>query len=295
MNIAYLVQGSLDDLLLIQESLPKHQYVMTLNYDIVPEDADLLSDSHIYFPDSTWAMGRNLLLKKSQELDIFFDYFVFLDADLRITKGSFEQFEDFLNTHRPKLGLPLGDQIKNSYRYLPKASIQTQNSFDQIMQAYRCDVVKESICLPYITDFDSESWWYSCEINSYLSLLRCGEEIMQFNDFEIVNSRHDGPVLNQEGLSLYRGGISAEGLNQCKGFIDSRFDCSKALIGTLFHPQFLPKVIFSPTLKQLLRNEFSENFTISIRRLVLAFAKSGQKFLFRTVFRKYYIDCVRIS
>lgn len=294
MNVVYLVQGALDDLLEIQELIPQNQFLMTLNYETNPDGADLRSNSHIYLPNSTWASGRNTLLKSALQLGIQFDYFIFLDADLRVIKGDFSAFETFLEMYRPKLGLPLADQIKNSYRYIPTSSVQTQFSFDQIMQAYRSDVINEAICVPYVTEFDSESWWYSCEINTYLCILHFQDQILQYNEFEIVNSRHDGPELNKKGVSNYQAGTTLDGLIKCKNYISQNHISPKPYIGTLFHPSSLPGWIYFPSLKQLFRKEFSEALPISLRHLIVASAKSMQLFLFRTLFRRYYIKTTSV-
>lgn len=288
MKTVYLVQGCIEDLLFIQELIPSHQFLITLNYERDPQGESLNSNLHIYFPNSTWASGRNRLLEEALDVDIEFDYFILLDADLRIIKGDFYLFEQFLDEFQPKLGLPLGDQIKVSYRYRPEASVQTQISFDQIMQAYRSDVIQESIVVPYRTDLDSESWWYSCEINSYLSILSCGVEILQFNDFEIVNSRHDGPELNKQGLSNYQSGISPDGLRKCRNLIENAGFNSINMIGTLFHPKFLPKWIYFPSLKQLLQRQYENTAPISLRSICRASLKSLQLLLFRRVFWFYF-------
>ena len=284
------MQGALEDILYLQDQIPPQQFLITLNYDKNPFESKINSNIHIYFPDSTWASGRNLLLERAQALEIAFDYFIFLDADLRIIKGDFQYFEHLLDHHQPKLGLPLGDEIKGSYRYFPSAIVQTQFSFDQILQAYRSDVVHESICVPYVTDFDSDSWWYSCQINSYLSLLRCSGEILQFNHFEIENSRHDGPDLNLEGVSNYRAGVDAKGLRRCRVQIESNFGKQKKTFATLFHPRLLPKVIFYPTLSQLLNDEFNQRRSITLKRVLRALTKSFQLFMYQNVFRSYNIE-----
>jgi hypothetical protein len=289
MKVIYLVQGELADVQFLRDHIPTSQYLMSLNYDVNPEGTVIHSDSHIYFPDSTWAEGRNLLLEKAKRLGINFDYYIFVDADLRVTKGSFSCFETLLSIHRPKLGIPLGDQVKNSYRYRPESRVQSQFSFDQICQAYRSDVVNDSICLPYNTKLDNKSWWYSCEINTYLSLLCCGDEILQFNDFEIENSRHDGPELSAMGLSNYKSGVDSDGLQVCRELIISEFGRQKPFLGTLFHPKFAPKVISFPTLLQLLRNDFDEELPISPGRFSMSIAKSMQQIIYKLFFRRLII------
>ncbi len=289
MKIIYLLQGELPDLALLVRDIPSNQFIMSLNYEVDPEKLDFKSDFHIYFPNSTWASGRNLLLKEAKALQIDFDYYVFIDADLRISKGSFEQFETFLATFKPKLGLPLCDQVRDSYRYIPKAVVQTQFSFDQICQAYRADVVFESICVPFETDFDSESWWYSCEINQYLSILHCRTEILQYNDFEIVNSRHDGAELSTLGLSNYRGGTDKRGMQLCKELIQKKHGKQQPLVGTLFHPRYLPALILFPNMRQLLHKDFSGKSALTFKSVAGSLAKSSQDLIYKTVFRSSYL------
>jgi hypothetical protein len=295
MKIVYLVQGALDDLIEIEKLIPDNQYLITLNYEKEPDDIQLRSDLHLFLPNSTWAQGRNLLLEEALNTKINFDYFVFIDADLKVIRGDFFQFEQLLELHNPKLGLPLSDNVKNSYRYRPKSCVQSQFSFDQIMQAYRSDVVAESVCIPYQTEFDSESWWYACEINSYLSILYCGDEILQFNNIEILNSRHDGPELNKIGESNYKAGVTPSGLNQCRTFIKTKYAKEKMLIGTLFHPPFLPKYIYSPTLKQLIQKDFETQNSISCGQLLKACLKTLQIAIFKTIFHEFHIEIKEIA
>ena len=290
MKVIYLIQGSLVDLHFIQDYIPEDQFTITLNYDVDPKKSVPKSNIHIYFPNSTWASGRNLLLERARGLGIDFEYYIFLDADLRVIKSGFSEFEELLKTYRPKLGLPLGDQVKNTYRYLPNASVQSQFSFDQILQAYRSDVIEDGICVPYITDFDSDSWWYSCEINSYLTVFYCQDDIIQFNDFEIQNSRHDGPELNAEGQSNYKAGTNALGLSKCRDLIQSKFEDPRFVLGTLFHPKFLPKLIHYPTVRQLVRREFEEDSGIEVGRFLRAIVKSAQVFLYRVLFNRYDLE-----
>jgi membrane-bound inhibitor of C-type lysozyme len=159
---------------------------------------------------------------------------------MRIRLGKIEEFKKFLKIYKPVLGLPLSTQIKDSNRYLPESEVQTQTSFDQIMQAYSRRAVEDRICLPYITELDHLSWWYSCELNQYLTIKYYEKQTLQFNNFIIENTHHPTNDEVKKGKSKYIGGTTKDGLKQCKRIVEKKFGKQEFLIGTLFHPILIP-------------------------------------------------------
>ena len=233
-----LIQGRARELEHFGKFKTKRSALITLSWDY-----DLTSsfvNNHYFLPNSTWAEGRNFLLERAQELYPELEYVIFMDGDLNITQGDFNDFLNFLELHKPDLGLPLSNQIRESSRYIAKSVVQTQTAFDQIMQAYSRKIVDDGICIPYTTDLDAESWWYSCEINQYLSVKYIGNKILQYNKFQIANTMHTSASDISSG-SRYVGGITKEGLKKCKTLVTKKYGQQKPLIGTLFHPPFLPK------------------------------------------------------
>ena len=89
-NIVYLIQGQAGlvtnfDYLTSQE----HSDVIFLTYDSKIDQA-------IFYPDSTWAEGRNRLLQKALEKGEYL-YYIFLDDDLKFIDGDFQLFEKQLS------------------------------------------------------------------------------------------------------------------------------------------------------------------------------------------------------
>jgi hypothetical protein len=74
--------------------------VIFLAYDKPVENA-------IYFPNSTWGEGRNLLLEKTLASQKEYEYYIFLDDDVRFVKGDFERFENQLIKYGPTVAVPI--------------------------------------------------------------------------------------------------------------------------------------------------------------------------------------------
>ncbi len=238
----FLVQGRESELKSFTTLKTPNSKVITLSWD-TNQNGITPYDHHYFLPNSTWAEGRNFLLTKAINLYSDYKYLIFLDGDMYLQAGKIEEFLNFLKTYEPVLGLPLSTQIKDSNRYLPESEVQTQTSFDQIMQAYSRRAVEDRICLPYITDLDHLSWWYSCELNQYLTTKYYERETLQFNNFIIENTHHPAKDVEETGGSKYVGGITKDGLKQCKQIVEKKFGKQGYLIGTLFHPKIIPRPV----------------------------------------------------
>ncbi len=240
-NFVFLIQGRLSELDNFAFLKNSNSKIITLCWD-EPRINDSFEDHHFYLPQSTWAEGRNFLLEKALEIYPNLEYVIFMDGDLQIASGSVDEFIDFLIVYQPVLGLPLSNQLKETSRYLPESKVQTQVSFDQIMQAYSREAINDRICLPYITELDHLSWWYSCEINQYLTVKYYEKRTLQMNSFIIDNTHHTTEQTTLLG-SRYVGGITKYGLKECKKIIEKNFGKQGTLIGSIFHPIYLPKPI----------------------------------------------------
>jgi hypothetical protein len=243
MNFIYLIQGSISELERSIKLLPAGAKAMLLTYEDT-ENANIEKFELIKYLDSTWAEGRNFLLERVVLQNEDYDYVVFMDGDVAFSEGSFIEFESLISQYKPKLGIPLSDQILKSHRFNPKAKAQKQFMFDQIVQAYSRDVVENRISIPYDPTYDAESWWYACEINQYLSYREIKDQIIQFNSIKIINTHHELQEDQQDSVSLYRGGTTASGINEIKNYIEMKYGSQPKTIGTLFHPWYLPKLRF---------------------------------------------------
>lgn len=223
--------------------------LITLTYDEKIDDVEVTWLSNIFFPKSTFAEGRNRQLEVATSSDTSYLYYIFLDDDVSFKKGSFRDFEKLLLKHEPAIGVPLCDIVKNFDQYIKRLEIQHPVVMDQIVQAYHHRVVQEKIVLPFVTDFDHLSWWYSCEINNYLILRYYRNYVIQFNKLEINNDNHNWDNETKETNVLdssYLGGTSVSGLELVKEFIVSRYGHQPRLVNTLFHPEGMPRLVYMP-------------------------------------------------
>ena len=213
-QFAYLVQGRSELVECFSGLQCETSDLFFLTYD---RELTIPDAGGIYNPEVSWAGGRNKLLELAQRRA--YDYLIFLDDDVKFTLGSFSEFERLLKRYRPYVGIPLVDEIQRSGRWCPRLDVQVPVALDQIVQAFSSDAVKDGTLIPYSTDFDHMSWWYSCEINQYQILSRCREKVAQFNSIRVTNSVHSW----NEGVvapgSSYKGGVTREGLREVRDFL----------------------------------------------------------------------------
>lgn len=243
----YLVQGSRSNILKFAHLQSESSDLITLTYDQDIDESEVEWLSNIFYPKSTFAEGRNRQLEVATQIGGNYLYYIFLDDDVSFKKGTYADFEKLLLEHEPAVGVPLCDIVKNSDHYIKKLKIQHPVVMDQIVQAYHHRVVKEKIVLPFVTNFDHLSWWYSCEINNYLILRYYRGYVMQFNTIEINNDNHNWNNDTKEASviqSTYLGGINDSELKQVKEFILSRFGSQPQLVNTLFHPENMPRLVY---------------------------------------------------
>lgn len=140
----------------------------------------------IFFPNSTWAEGRNRLLEHAL-LKGRYDYYVFCDDDISFTAGGWSDFESRLTELRPSIGVPIVPATSIRKRSLRLLRYQLFRSNDQQLMAFHHDVVMDGIVLPYQTRFDDIHWWASCQIQEILTQNFYHKHAIQFNNIEISN------------------------------------------------------------------------------------------------------------
>ena len=245
----YLVQGSQANVVKFAHLQSESSDLITLTYDQDINESEVTWLRNIFFPKSTFAEGRNRQLEVAIGSPTDYLYYIFLDDDVSFKKGTYEDFENLLLEHEPAVGVPLCDIVKNFDQYIQALKIQHPIVMDQLVQAYHRRVITEKIALPFVTDFDNLSWWYSCEINNFLILQYYRGYVMQFNTIEVNNDNHNWNQVTKESSianSSYVGGTDEEGLNQVKKYIVSRFGEQPLLINTLFHPPNMPRIVYLP-------------------------------------------------
>lgn len=183
---------------------------------------DVVAAQGIFDPECTWAEGRNLLLAEARKNGDY-DYYIFLDDDTELLASSFDEFEILLDECQPYLGIPLANGFHDTRWWCPRLAVQEPIAFDQIVQAYSREAVEDSVLVPFVTEFDNESWHYSCEINHYLALAFFRGRIAQFNAIRIRNARHSGDESPEKRVGTYRGGLTPQGMQKVTKWLVSRW------------------------------------------------------------------------
>ena len=180
------------------------------NYDHLKDrpDADLIQSTYNapaegahYFPGSTWAEGRNGLLKKALELEESYEYYIFMDDDIEFFKGGFDEFEEQLARLKPAVAVPvfvpktartvLGLGI-SFYRaaFYPLTSYQVCKFADGQFMAFHKDVLADRLLMPLINRFDEISWWYTSSTQQILMHTLYPKNTLQLNNVAITNEAH---------------------------------------------------------------------------------------------------------
>ncbi len=194
-NIIYLVQGE-SELIKNFVNLKERKDVNTL---LLTYDQPL--DETIYLPNSTWAEGRNLLLKKALEMDIPFEYFIFLDDDVNFIQGDFKLFEDFLFKYSPAIAVPIFFPktihtvlaVGTAYRkkfYRPIFEQQICRFADAQFMAFHRDVIDDHILMPLQTHFDQCNWGATSSTQQLLIHNLYQNKFVQFNNVIVENLAH---------------------------------------------------------------------------------------------------------
>jgi len=168
--------------------------VIFLTYDEQIDDA-------IYFPNSTWAEGRNHLLEQALALGKDYQYYIFLDDDAVFQKGSFEEFEAQLAKYNPAIAVPvfspktemtiLGFGLSPRSRlFAPIKDYQICKYADAQFIAFHKDVIADRLVVPLQTRFDKVSWAGTSSTQQLLIFNLYSDTTLQFNTVIVTNEAH---------------------------------------------------------------------------------------------------------
>jgi len=169
-------------------------------------------DGAIYYPDSTWAEGRNRLLESAVESASVYQYYIFLDDDTSFVKGGFELFEEKLLQYMPAIAMPvfapkttstvLGvGESYNSKTFIPLREYQISKFGDAQFVAFHRDVILDSLVVPLLAKFDRVSWWFTSSNQQLLIFNLYAKTTLQFNNIAVSNNIH-GDYVNNEFQQL---------------------------------------------------------------------------------------------
>ena len=106
-NFIYLIQGKseLISSYFIELQARADADAIFLTYDKPLEIA-------IFFPNSTWAQGRNKLLSEALKTAKDYLYYIFLDDDITFETGNWDFFEKQLLKYHPAIAITTDKTIK---------------------------------------------------------------------------------------------------------------------------------------------------------------------------------------
>lgn len=157
-------------------------------------------DGAIYFPDSTWAEGRNRLLEAAREQGPY-RYYVFSDDDTAFDQGGWQELEDSLLSLQPAIAVPVVRRTRETpVRGLPHQVFMVN---DEQVMAFHHDVVADGLVLPYLIRFDAVHWWATCTAQQTLIQAFYFGSALQLNHVVVRNEcslRYEDP---DEGRETY--------------------------------------------------------------------------------------------
>jgi len=125
--------------------------------------------------------------------------------------------------------------------------------------------------MPLVTQFDSKSWFYSCEIVSFLILSKYSGRVIQFNDIVVDNLGHcwdDKESKPKDSVSQYIGGVTQEGLKEIKEFMIEKYGKQPELANSLFHNDIFKRYIYVPKGTYLIKTILKYLLKFKLRPLI---------------------------
>lgn len=192
MRFLYMIQGKCSNVVKYLHLNAGTSQLVGLTYDQPQAGFDFL-------PKSSFAQGRNHLYRLAIQRFDDFEYFVFLDDDVEFCRGSFEQMERNLARYQPSVGVPLTEKTRRSAiavswgeHVYPLLRSQRFHVNDEQYLACSREVIRAQKILPYLEQWDKESWFVTCLIQEALIQHYYFSTARQFNDCEIRNDQHSG-------------------------------------------------------------------------------------------------------
>lgn len=190
MRFLYLLQGK-------AENVRKYRFLNGVDSELIGLSYDKPEPGFEFFPNSSFATGRNYLLEQAMPRIEQFDYFVFLDDDVVFRRGSFDLMQANLRQFKPAIGVPLTEKtrltawgVEYAGEVNPIVRRQRFHYNDEQYMALSCEVIRDAKLTPYLTDWDSQSWFVCCLIQEALIQHYYYGRAWQFNNCEVLNDQH---------------------------------------------------------------------------------------------------------
>ncbi len=180
------------------------------------------TETTIFAAGTTWTQGRNLLYKYVRDNNLQYDYYVFMDEDVVFHKpykyallnqvhsdiiGKMEMGRRTkitpLITQRQAAGFkclesvfieryPIVVMRFGFWRDWQRSlcwNLQSVYDFDACLSAFSNEVFFADTILPYIEDYDADSWWISQYILNKKAEYYYPKQVIQNNQVTIINSQ----------------------------------------------------------------------------------------------------------
>lgn len=205
----YLIQG--------QENLVNKYLELTnrADADVMFLTYDKPVEGMIFFPNSTWAEGRNKLLAQAL-IKGKYDYYIFCDDDIKFEKGGWNEFEAGLISLNPLIAVPIVPRLMHKRRNIKSLKYQLFALNDEQLMAFHHSVIIDNIALPYQTQFDYIHWWAPSEIQEILIQNFYYHSAVQFNNIYILNNEHHRYPNSRKNPSTFQKPIHSWLKNQFK-------------------------------------------------------------------------------
>lgn len=172
---------------LIQSDKPKIPYQIPNKSDIILlqwKEHFMPIKNSFHFPNSTWAEGRNELLRRAQEKGDY-DYYIFLDDDLKLffPLQLFEKTLVKVNQRRVVPFLPDHGWYKSA-----KGNMNIVKYVDHAFMAFRKDCLAD--VFPYTLEYDKINWWLTCEKFCESFWEKFQNETIRVNTLIYLNQEH---------------------------------------------------------------------------------------------------------
>ena len=205
-KILYLTQTGkclpdfLKDTELIGDTTACQCDVLVLSFKEECNDISLPHVKYIFKPSTTWSTGRNALYETAKASDKFYLYYIFMDDDInlqpvkKIRRTPWRMFEYSLRAIQPAVAVvdPYIGYYRSSKPKNCESDYVTQfvqvAGFDACFNAFHYQVVDH--LLPYPTEFDNRSWWYSQIYITIRSDVKFHGEVVGDSRLIAINNQH---------------------------------------------------------------------------------------------------------
>ena len=174
--------------------------VLVLSFKEECNDISLPHVKYIFKPSTTWSTGRNALYETAKASDKFYFYYIFMDDDVnlkpvkKIDRTPWRMFEYSLRVIQPAVAVVdpyLEYRSSKPPKYCEPGSVThfaQVVGFDACFNAFHHQVVDH--LLPYPTEYDNRSWWYSQIYISMRSDVKFHGDVVGDTRLRTINNQH---------------------------------------------------------------------------------------------------------